>query len=122
MSVIIVIMMSACSKNNITPVAIGQKDSVILCFKDGKEDEDGPIIMHKVIGKEALPVRGALVLLFNDADTVSAVSDLQGNSIIKLPYAGSWMIEILHDDYELFSAQLDAYELIVERVDTLSAN
>lgn len=103
-----VILMTSCEKKEDIPSPaqeqkqgpVRPKSTQPSGLRDGGEDDDGPIIMHKVKNQANAPVQQASVLMVNGTDSLQLVTDNAGECTFSLPSYGNWQVKINHQAYQ----------------------
>lgn len=102
------ILMTSCEKRDTIPAPAEEKQQSPVrakgtnnaALRDGGEDDDGPIIMHKVKNQANAPVQQASVLMVNGTDSLQLVTDNAGECTFSLPSYGNWQVKINHQAYQ----------------------
>lgn len=88
----------------------------------GGEDDDLPVIIVKTKGPNSVPVSNSMVVMSNGSDTLSGLTDANGQRSLTLPRYGSWGLQIVHDSYQTVNSTVDVSAPVTTRTDSLQGN
>lgn len=99
--------MPSCSKQDVKPASSQEqqtspakpKKDKAAALRGGGEDEETPIVMHKVKNQANAPVSQARVTMVNETDTLQLDTDSAGECTFILPVSGSWLTVITRQGY-----------------------
>lgn len=102
------ILMVSCEKKDTIPAPKQEssqeparpKNTSNPALRDGGEDDDGPIIMHKVKTSSSTPVQQATVQMVNGTDSLQLVTNADGECIFNLPSYGTWQLRINRQGFQ----------------------
>lgn len=99
--------MASCGKNDtiVRPAQeqqgpVHSKGSRPSTLRGGGEDDDGPIVMHKVKNQANAPVQAATVMMVKGTDSLQLMTDNAGECTFSLPGYGNWQVKINHQGYQ----------------------
>lgn len=96
LAALIVLMIASCGKKEpVRPQPAANKYNIMR----GKEDDDGPIIMHIVLNAQLQPLSSAAITMINGDDTFRKTTDTAGKCVFKLPRYADWQSQISRADY-----------------------
>lgn len=96
LAALIVLLIASCGKKEpVRPQPAANKYNILR----GKEDDDGPIIMHVVLNAQLQPLSAAAVTMINGDDTFRMTTDTAGKCIFHLPRSTDWQSQISLADY-----------------------
>jgi hypothetical protein len=103
------LFLPSCSKKDVKPSSSQEeqpgpakpRDKKAFMLRGGGEDEETPIVMHKVKNQANAPVSQARVIMVNETqtDTLEAETDSLGEAEITLPVTGPWLTVVSRPGY-----------------------